>query len=99
MGILFIGGVLFGTILGRFFKVFILVPICGLAVVLALAKPNLVDQSLVRSLVQIIGLVASIQFGYVLGAVSSNLAIAVKGFRKTYAPPSQSSASRSLHVR
>ena len=99
MGILFVAGVLFGTILGRLFKVLILVPTCGVAIVLALAKPGLVDQSLAQSVLQVVVLITSIQFGYALGAVSSNMSAVFKGFRKTYVSHARSPASRSLHVR
>lgn len=99
MGILFIGGVLFGTILGRLFKVLILVPTCGIVVILALAKPSLVEQSLAQSALQIVVLVTSIQIGYMIGAVSHNMFAVLKAIWKSCVSHAQSAASRSLHVR
>jgi len=46
MGLLILGGVLFGMILGRFFRWFVLVPVCGLASVLVLANPAHMDSFL-----------------------------------------------------
>jgi len=40
MGILVVGGILFGMILGRFFKWFVLIPACGLAAVLVQINPR-----------------------------------------------------------
>lgn len=100
MGVLMIGGVLFGTILGRFFKVYILIPTCGAAIVLALAQPGLGGQSLARTCLEIIVLIASLQFGYVLGVLSSKTSVVLAGLRKTWSSsPSHGQSSRTLHVR
>ena len=63
MGILVIVGVLFGMILGQFFKCFVLFPACGLAIVLVLAIPAHMDTSLLGSFLQFIVLTTSILSG------------------------------------
>jgi hypothetical protein len=70
MGILIIAGVLFGIILAQFFKRFVLIWVCGLAVALVLASPLPMDASLLRSFLQFTGLIISLQFGYVVGSVA-----------------------------
>lgn len=70
MSVIVVGGVLFGTILGRFFKIFILVPASALAVVLVLATPTVAGNSLWDSALELFVLVTSMQLGYFLGLVS-----------------------------
>ena len=41
MAMLLIGTALFGLVLGRFFKVYVLIPTCGFTLVLAFAGPTL----------------------------------------------------------
>lgn len=99
MAIIIIGGVLFGTILGRFFKVFILVPTCVLAIVAVLAKPGLSEIAWTQSLLEMAALIVSIQVGYAVGLAASNMPVLLQGARKSWAPHAQSAASRSLHIR
>jgi hypothetical protein len=87
MGILVIGGVLFGTVLGRFFRVYILVPACGSAIILALARPSLAGQGLVRTLIEIGALIAGLQFGYVIGVFSSKSSTVLTRLRKAFSAP------------
>lgn len=95
MAIIIIGGALFGAVLGRFFKVFILVPTCALAVILILAKPGLADVPWTQSLLEIVVLIASLQIGYAVGLVASNTPVLLQSARKSWSPH----ASRSLHIR
>jgi hypothetical protein len=67
MGILVIGGVLFGMILGQFFMWNVLVPACGLVIVLALVYPADVGHSLLSGFLHIYLLTTSLQIGYVIG--------------------------------
>lgn len=99
MGILVIGGVLFGTVLGRYFKVFILVPACVLAIVLILAKPLPADHTFLYSLLEIVVLVTSLQFGYAIGLVSGNIPVLFSAFRKVLGHHAPTAPSRSIHVR
>ena len=72
MGILVVGGVLFGMILGQFFKSFVLIPAGGLAIVLVLINPAHMESSLLGGFVQFVVLITSLQIGYVVGLVASN---------------------------
>jgi hypothetical protein len=72
MSILVVGGALFGMVLGRFFKWFALFPAFGLAVILALANPVHVDNSLLASFLAFVALIVSIQIGYVAGLILHN---------------------------
>jgi hypothetical protein len=90
MGTLIVEGVLLGMILGRFFKWPVLAPACGLAIVLVLANPAQMD-----SFPQIVMVIASLQFGYVVGVVTRSLRRAAKrskdlGVRSFDATPSSS---------
>jgi hypothetical protein len=69
MGILVVVGFLFGMILGRFFTCYVLVPACCLAIVLVVASPAHMDNSLLGSLLQFVMLNVSLQIGYVGGAI------------------------------
>jgi hypothetical protein len=69
MGILAIVGVLFGIILGHFFKCFVLIPASGLAALLVLTNPGQMEGSLLGSIAQIVALITSLQIGYVVGLV------------------------------
>jgi ABC-type dipeptide/oligopeptide/nickel transport system permease subunit len=98
MSVIFVGGVLFGTILGRFFRIFVLVPASALAVVLVLATPAAADKSLWDSMLELFVLVTSMQVGYVVGLVSgavSPLEQAHSSWNKNAA----TSGSRSYHLR
>jgi hypothetical protein len=65
MGTLIVGGVLFGMLLGQFFKSFVLFPAYGLAVVLVLANPAQMTGFL-GWFVQFAVLTASLQIGYIV---------------------------------
>ena len=67
MGILVVGAALFGMILGQFFKWYVLVPACGLVIVLVLVFPAHREPSLLRCFLQIYVVTTSLQVGYVLG--------------------------------
>lgn len=99
MGILVIAGVLFGTLLGRFFKVFVLVPACVLAIVLVLAKATSAEHSWAWSLLEIAVLVTSLQIGYALGMVSGEFPALMNLCRKALRHHAPTQTSRSIHVR
>ena len=82
MGILVVGGILFGMILGRFFKWFVLIPACGLAAVLVLINPAHMANSLLGGFFQFGVLTTSLQIGYVVGLVASNFRRASKRSKK-----------------
>jgi len=96
MGLLLLGGV-FGTILGRFFRWFVLVPVCGLASVLVLANPAHMDGFLGR-LLQIAVVAVSLQVGYLVGLAARNSSPAPKrskdlGVRSVGETPSNGASS------
>jgi hypothetical protein len=83
MAILVVGGVVFGIILGHFFKWFVLIPACGLAIVLVLINPAHMENSLLGWFVQFLVLITSLQIGYVIGLVASNFCRASKRSKKS----------------
>ena len=98
MGLLILGGVLFGMILGQFFMWFVLVPVCGLASVLVLANPAHMDGFL-GWLLQIVVVTGSLQIGYVVGLVARKLYPAPKrskdlGVRSLDETPSSGAETR-----
>ncbi len=78
MGILVVGGILFGMILGRFFRWFVLIPACGLAAVLVLINPAHMENSLLGWFFQFVVLTTSLHIGYVVGLVAPNFLRASK---------------------
>ena len=73
MTILIIGSVLLGAILGRFFKVLVLVPACALVLAVALVKSADGEHGLLRPLLEFAVLITSLQIGYVFGLVSHSM--------------------------
>jgi len=86
MGILVVGGVLFGMILGLFFKSFVLIPAGGLAIVLVLINPAHMENSLLGWFIQFVVLTTTLQIGYVVGLVASNFRRASKRSKKPGRP-------------
>lgn len=72
MGVLAIVGVLFGIVLGQFFKCYVLIPACGLTIVLVLAGPAHMNSNLLDLFLHFVVLTTSIQIGYVVGLVVGN---------------------------
>lgn len=67
MTILIIGSVLLGAVLGRFFKVLVLVPACMLVFTAVLVRSVYVEEGLLRALLEIAMLIAALQIGYISG--------------------------------
>ena len=67
MAILLIGSVLLGAVLGRFFKVLVLVPAGALVLAAVLVGSADVEHGLLRRLLEFAVLIASLQIGYVSG--------------------------------
>ncbi len=67
MAILLIGSVLLGAVLGRFFKVWVLVPACAFALGAVLVRSAGVQQGLLCPLLEFAVLITSLQIGYVSG--------------------------------
>jgi len=70
VAILLIWSVLLGAILGRFFKVLVLVPACTLVLAAVLVRSAAVEHGLLHPLLEFAVLNATLQIGYVSGALS-----------------------------
>ncbi|MGH6794530.1 MAG: hypothetical protein ACREDD_00075 [Methylocella sp.] len=73
MAIMLIWSVLLGAVLGRFFKVVVLVPACALLLAAVLVRSANVEHGLVRALLEFAALSASLQIGYVSGLLSFSI--------------------------
>jgi hypothetical protein len=67
LAILLIWSVLLGVVLGRFFKVWVLVPGCAFVFAAVLVRSAVVEHGLLRPLLEFAMLIASLQIGYVFG--------------------------------
>jgi hypothetical protein len=73
MAILLIWSVLLGAVLGRSFKVLVLVPACAFALATVLVRSAIGEQGLLRPLLEFAVLITSLQIGYVFGLVSHSI--------------------------
>lgn len=99
MATLLIATALFGLILGRFFKVYVLIPTSGFILALALAEPTLSYDSATYSFVEIILILASLQTGYFVALASKSLSPVHLSRGWIFGSASHSSSSRPLHLR
>jgi hypothetical protein len=67
---LFIVSVLLGAVLGRFFKVLVLVPACAFMLAAVLVRSAAFEHGLLRTLLEFGLLNATLQIGYVSGLLS-----------------------------
>ncbi|HEY8008320.1 MAG TPA: hypothetical protein VIE66_16330 [Methylocella sp.] len=67
MGILIVGAALFGMILGQFFKWYVILPACWLAIVLVFVFPAHTEPNLLRWFLQIYIVTTGLQIGYAVG--------------------------------
>jgi hypothetical protein len=70
MAILLIWSVLLGAVLGRFFKVLVLVPACTFLLAAVLVRSAYFGHDLLRPLLEFAVLITSLQIGYVSGLLS-----------------------------
>ena len=98
MTVLLIAAALLGVILGRLFKVYVLIPTCFLTLIVALEGPTFGYESLTYSFLEMVLIATSIQIGYFVGLASRNLVIGVSRHRSVTPRPHPVS-SRSLHLR
>ena len=73
VAILILGSVLLGAVLGRFFKVLVLVPACVLVLAVVLVRSADGEHGLLRALLEFAVLITSLQIGYVVGLVSHSI--------------------------
>ena len=71
MAILLIWSVLLGAVLGRFFKVLVLVPACAFLLVAVVVRSA--EHGLLSRLLEFAVLITSLQIGYVFGLVSHSI--------------------------
>jgi hypothetical protein len=70
VAILLIWSVLLGAVLGRFFKILVLVPACAFLLAAVLVRSADGEHGLLRPLLEFAVLIASLQIGYVSGLLS-----------------------------
>ena len=70
MTIVLIGSVLLGAVLGRFFKVWVLIPASAFVLAAVLVRSAAVEHGLLRPLLEFAALITSLQIGYVSGLLS-----------------------------
>ena len=87
MAILILGSVLLGAVLGRFFKVLVLVPACALVLAVVLVRSADGEHGLLRPLLEFAVLITSLQIGYVVGLVSHSIPSVSERRGTTAAPP------------
>jgi hypothetical protein len=71
MSILIIGSVLVGAVLGRFFKVLVLLPVSVLVLVMVLFRTAYFEHGLLRLALEFGALITSLQIGYLSSMVLS----------------------------
>jgi hypothetical protein len=71
--IVLIGSVLLGAVLGRFFKVWVLIPASAFVLAAVLVRSAAVEHGLLRPLLEFAALITSLQIGYVSGLLSHSI--------------------------
>ena len=87
MEIAIAGGAFFGAVLGRFFKVLVLIPAGALAIALLLTKQEIAEHTRLHSLLGIGLLIASLDLGSLTGLISTYIPPAAQVFRGFSARP------------
>jgi hypothetical protein len=87
VAILLIWSVLLGAVLGRFFKVLVLVPACAFLLAAVVVRSANGEQGLLRPLLEFAVLNATLQIGYVSGLVSHLIPSACRNAGGTTAAP------------
>jgi hypothetical protein len=98
MAILITGGAFFGAVLGRFFKVLVLLPAGALAIALLAVRGEVAGHTLLDSFLGIGLLFASLELGYVTGLISTDISAAAQGFRGFLARSRRRASSRPTHL-
>ena len=81
MAILIAGVAFFGAVLGRFFKILVLIPAGALAIALLLVRGEVFGHTWLDSFLGIGLLIASLELGYFMGLISTDISAAAQGFR------------------
>ncbi|MCI0599328.1 MAG: hypothetical protein L0Y60_07370 [Beijerinckiaceae bacterium] len=97
MELLITGGAFIGAILGRFFKVLVLIPVCALAASFLLIKCQFAEITVLESLACVGFLVLSLEIGYLTGLLSSDIPSTAQGCGRFRTHPRGPAPSRSSH--
>ena len=97
MAILITGGAFFGAVLGRFFKVLVLIPAGAFAIALLLVQREVAGHTWLDIFLEIGLLIASLELGYVTGLISTHISAAAQGFRGFLARSRRPASSRPTH--
>lgn len=81
MEILIAGGAFLGAVLGRAFKVIILVPASAFLIALLLMKTGFAGPPVLSSFTEIALLIVSLELGYITGLISTDIWAVRQGFR------------------
>jgi hypothetical protein len=92
--ILITGGAFFGAILGRFFKVLVIVAAGAIAIALLLVRQEVAGHTLLDSFLGIGLLIASLELGYFTGLISTDISAAAQGIRGFLARSRHPASSR-----
>ena len=99
MEIAIAGGAFFGALLGRFFKVLVLIPAGALAIALLMAKQESAGHTMVDSFRGMGLLIASLELGYVVGLLSTDISAATQCLRGFLARCRRPAPSRPTRLR
>jgi hypothetical protein len=99
MEIVITGGAFFGAVLGRFFKVLVLIPAGALAIALLLVNREVAGHRLLDTFLGNGLLVASLELGYVTGLISTDFCPAAQVFRAFLARRRRPAPSRPTQLR
>lgn len=98
MEFLITGGAFLGAILGRFFKVLVLVPVSIFAAALLLARCGFAGLTVFDSLLLAALMILSLELGYVTGLLSTDLSAGAQSFGKCPPGPRHRAPSRRAHL-
>lgn len=98
MEILITGGAFFGAVLGRFFKVLVLMPAGAIAIALLLVRREIAGHTLFDTFLGMGLLIASLEVGYVTGLISTDFSAARQGFRGFLERSRRPASSRPTHL-
>jgi hypothetical protein len=99
MEILIAGGAFLGAVLGRFFKVLVLMPAGALPIALLLVKREVAGHPLLDSFLGIGLLIASLELGYIMGLISTDISTTAQGIRRFLGRSRRPASPRTPHSR
>lgn len=99
MEILITGGAFLGAVLGRSFRVLVLVPVSALVIAMLLMKAGFAGHPLLNTAMKIALAVTSLELGYITGLLSTDISSAAQSFRGFWTRPRRTASSRPAHLR